>query len=435
MITVAHSNDNILFAHRCNTVFQSKKRMNETLKKIIVYSALFLFLSSLLMVDRSNTAKTINKALGLSFFPLWLVFSRRLIVLNRELVLYFCFIAWCLVTIAFNGGSWDYAYVHLKTMIQLGILMVLVTGILYEERDLNGLAFAIIGFFLVAYIGSWFGLEASTDQGQIKRMQGVTTNPNVLGFTTIYGLLAVLYLIEKNQFYGIGTFFKWNWWIPFAFFAALILPTGSRKSLITVFILLFGYALLKSTRNRTFIAITSILFILASYFLYDSLVIYVQQTAMGERLFVRETLESGASIRLSLYQQGWNIFWEHPIMGVGLNNFQRFSDTGHEAHSYYIELLAGSGIVGFMIIASVYFSLLRKSLRLFKRNCMNAETMMALGFLMSTFVMGFGYSHHRSIDHWIILAVIVAVISQPKPNSLHRADFAEQLSSRASINH
>ena len=69
--------------------------------------------------------------------------------------------------------------------------------------------------------------------------------------------------------------------------------------------------------------------------------------------------------RVMLIWYGWNWFLEHPVFGVGVNNFRAlsnlvplFAGKNFYAHNNYIEMLVGCGLVGFILYYSAHFYLL-----------------------------------------------------------------------------
>ena len=58
--------------------------------------------------------------------------------------------------------------------------------------------------------------------------------------------------------------------------------------------------------------------------------------------------------RSQMYVRGVDLFWENPLAGVGLGNFQVVSGLGAYSHSDYIEVASNTGIIGFILYFSIY---------------------------------------------------------------------------------
>ena len=64
-------------------------------------------------------------------------------------------------------------------------------------------------------------------------------------------------------------------------------------------------------------------------------------------------------IRLALVDIGWDLFYQSPITGVGVNNpsvltYFLYGKENYYLHNNYIELLAGTGIIGLLAYYSMY---------------------------------------------------------------------------------
>ena len=62
--------------------------------------------------------------------------------------------------------------------------------------------------------------------------------------------------------------------------------------------------------------------------------------------------DSSTIIRLALVDIGWDLFYQSPITGVGINNpsvytFFVYGKDNYYLHNNYIELLAGTGVIGY----------------------------------------------------------------------------------------
>ena len=88
-----------------------------------------------------------------------------------------------------------------------------------------------------------------------------------------------------------------------------------------------------------------------------------------------------------MYSFGFNLFLENPLFGIGFNNFQEYFYTGQYSHSDYIESLASTGIVGFILYQGSYFVLLLKSFKLFLRSNPNSNYRFYYAFIIITVIL------------------------------------------------
>ena len=56
--------------------------------------------------------------------------------------------------------------------------------------------------------------------------------------------------------------------------------------------------------------------------------------------------------RWKLIKEALNVFTDHPLLGIGLNNFRYFTSESTYSHCFYSEILACSGIVGTVMVLS-----------------------------------------------------------------------------------
>ncbi len=65
--------------------------------------------------------------------------------------------------------------------------------------------------------------------------------------------------------------------------------------------------------------------------------------------------------RAYFYIEGWELFKENPICGIGINNFVVIAQSELPIHSEYIVQLCECGIIGCILFVLFYASLLRYS--------------------------------------------------------------------------
>lgn len=87
-------------------------------------------------------------------------------------------------------------------------------------------------------------------------------------------------------------------------------------------------------------------------------------------------LDKDASTRLVLWDIAWQLFKEHPLLGVGMGDYSIEADkmlagrkvtTTVDTHNVYLHVLATRGLVGFVPFVLFWFVLLRELVRLMRR--------------------------------------------------------------------
>ncbi len=98
-------------------------------------------------------------------------------------------------------------------------------------------------------------------------------------------------------------------------------------------------------------------------------------------------LESGGSGRLDTWKATWNLFLDHPILGVGFRAHETVLKVNTSAHNGYLALLAEIGIIGF---TSVLFATVSGIRNIWRRNQDPSQTFSAsvlLGLACGYFVL------------------------------------------------
>lgn len=101
--------------------------------------------------------------------------------------------------------------------------------------------------------------------------------------------------------------------------------------------------------------------------------------------------------RLSEYAVGWQMFLDHPVFGIGYENYPRFyldysvrlgldpRRTERSAHSLYLEILAEQGLIGMLLFGFVIYSVYRSlisALRKLEKMAMQAEADLVFALLI-----------------------------------------------------
>jgi len=76
---------------------------------------------------------------------------------------------------------------------------------------------------------------------------------------------------------------------------------------------------------------------------------------IGRAFRGQQEVEGGVNIRFLLLERVWQIFTEHPFLGIGMGNFMVVGGMGRmSAHSEYGSVLAETGLPGFLLHFSIY---------------------------------------------------------------------------------
>lgn len=151
-----------------------------------------------------------------------------------------------------------------------------------------------------------------------------------------------------------------------------------------------------------------------------------------------ELLDQSFRGRLSENTAAWQMFLDHPVVGVGLGNYslqyQNYSRligvdprrTARSPASLYMEILSEQGLVGmvvFVILLIMVFGGMRRAYRQFRRSGMEREADMSLalmagflGYMFSAVTKNSAYSN----VFWLLVGITFAAVQVAKASQLER---------------
>lgn len=253
------------------------------------------------------------------------------------------------------------------------------------------------------------------------RFFGTVANANTFGVQITAGLVCGLYLLSTvNKFKLLM--------VPVLvaiviFFAYLIIASGSRKAAVGMLLVvgLFGFSWSRRIAKKS--VAKAVLPILAGIVASIVMIFAVVQSSHGDR-FVRiyegfvlgktDRIESSEEHRLHMYEKGWELAMENPILGIGLDNFRLASvgglsgSFGTYAHSNYIELMVGTGMLGMGLYYLAWLIVAIDGMGKEHRYRPEAQISMILLFIMCAYDFA-GVSYYSKVS-WVIYALILAGI-------------------------
>lgn len=187
-------------------------------------------------------------------------------------------------------------------------------------------------------------------------------NSNSTAVLAVFAILLSIYNIKNVKTH------KWFYIFTLFILTFSVLLSRSKKGLFGLFIGLIIYLYysdvgIKKIRNIIFGAATIYIFYLSIInipFLYEGI---------GHRIEMMISVFTGMSSEMSstkeremLIRQGIEVWQQHKILGIGLNNFSLYQTVkiGYYAHCNYVELLADLGIIGTAIYYYLPLILLAK---------------------------------------------------------------------------
>lgn len=317
-------------------------------------------------------------------------------------------------------------------MTRMVVMLWAFMAIFYRQKNCTYLYYALIAVALVQVLASMLGIQLdvgelalvrSTGAAATSRTAGMTGNANTMGFVMLSSIWGCIMLWQSESVKRSGCVGRLVLLCLIVLFSHYIIQTASRKSLLVAVILLFAWFVWlipgRFSFKSVFIAsAASLLLVIVGVVVFGYI---MKDTYMGQRLLQwsdagRGSLSAGfrENVRYLLYVEGWNMFLEHPIAGIGLSQFaHHFFNLYYVelySHSDYMEPLACTGLVGFILYHGFAFSVTLRLIRLLR--CQLPDTIsyiikgMLLFMIANHYLIGLGCPHWNITDHNMVVLFI-----------------------------
>ena len=360
-------------------------------------------------------------------FILLCVLSTYKIVLNgakihipHVLFPLFIFYLWCWIGALVNYQHVDKVFSRCLTITLLYAVMIIMYNYLYIEKNADTvlLSIYIAGLIFSIYVIQVEGGFAKYVAGVIagRRMGSVVSNVNSLGLNLCFAFASGCYLLVKTRNPLLI--------IPFAPLLLVAGGTGSRKVLLFLAgfaVVYFAFYVRMTTKKGSlkrlvkytwiFLLLGVSVFLVSLTGFFDT--ILDRFSGMAGVLTGNTMQESSADTRMDMIRIGFIGFREKPVFGYGLSNSGTLTSrylNGFDTylHNNYVELLATTGIVGFLFYYLFYALILIKMItRLKERNLLiiYGVATLAMQFVLEVAVVSY-FSKRLAINTaiWLYIA-------------------------------
>ena len=146
--------------------------------------------------------------------------------------------------------------------------------------------------------------------------------------------------------------------------------------------------------------------------------IILSNTLLGERLFEAATNTNKFNTtnskflelmddRAIFYIEGWLLFIENPITGIGLRNFMVDFDYEHPIHSEYMVQIAETGIIGTTLYVIFYTLIIRLILKT-RKNKLNSNIFLIMfGFIATILFISLTSWTYEFSRYYVIFGLII----------------------------
>lgn len=258
------------------------------------------------------------------------------------------------------------------------IEILICTSVFYwyfaQELSATALLKAIMwgGYLVVGYTFLEFGIEGiGAILQDASRIETDFANINGVAMVTAMALtIAVHFWIYEG--FQISTVLM----IPSV---VALMASGSRTALVMAVVGVFLVIVFKIWSKHKVLALLKtgvfIIVAIAALRLIMQLPIFEGMALRMDSLVAQFTgegeVDSSVERRGEFVALGWDLFSAHPIFGVGIDNARLYAEevVGRKTylHNNFLEMLAGGGILGFLIFYGIYGFLLVKLWRIRKK--------------------------------------------------------------------
>ncbi len=241
-----------------------------------------------------------------------------------------------------------------------------------------------------------------------ERMDNAIMNVNNLAMASSFSFIIHLY-------FGLNEKFRIT---NLAMISTLLILAFSRSRKGFIIVLCGSLLILLQSRwnnkQKLFsiikVLILLIVFVIATYFLLKLPVFSRLNERITSLLYIfsdKNKADASAVTRLRYRDIGFTIFRKYPILGVGLNNpcvfVKQYTGRLVYLHENFLEILAGCGIVGFIIYYSMYFYVGYNFIK-YRKNESKTYFLCVILFLL-TLVMHFGNVSYRFSFEYLYLMI------------------------------
>lgn len=255
----------------------------------------------------------------------------------------------------YSANSNDYTVRYIK----MGVGFFIVASLMYNESDIKDLL-TIFLVVMLLYVGK-SAIEFFVHGRHVYRMGIVRmiaidktySDPNSFGASMVYSL-PFAYVIAKSGFFGRRMTMASYCYLGLV--SVCIVFTGSRSALVCS--LLYGAMLLWKSNHKV---AKGMLSCVALVIVWD----VMPEDYRGRFWSIVDSSEyqvnavESANNRILHLKDGWRLFLEHPIFGIGIGNYPYYNAAGQQLHNLYGKLLGEMGLIGSMTYMTLIICLYR----------------------------------------------------------------------------
>lgn len=299
--------------------------------------------------------------------------------------------------------GFDRVWTYLYRMLPLVLALVFIKN---SEQLMKIVIVMSISIVITDAYGIWQAIHGNY------RVAAFGSHPMILAGYLIQMILLLLIVGLEQQFLSLQ---KKCYFVSLAAFSIIILIyNGTRGAWIAVVFTLLLYGLLHIRRNKKVIMI----FLVISLFCG---VLVISTPVIKDRVSsILDMSNQSNSERVLLWKSAWNMFRDHPLLGVGPGNFvevyrpyyispdAKEPELGH-AHNNFMQMLAETGIIGLSAFVYMFGYILVTMCNRYLKNQQDIWSLIAVLVTLSLLIQGlteFNFGNSAvSRMYWFILGL------------------------------
>ena len=327
-----------------------------------------------------------------SIFFLYYVFKKKdfYYFFNKPIIIFFIFCIYCILISIFIAEDMMLSFESSLFYFRVGVFSCFIWYLIDKDKNiLNYFYYALILSFSVLVIDGFFQYFTGHNllgfpPGMHNRISSFFRDELIMGsyLSRLFPLLFALFLVKKKHKYEI-----FSVGVLFILVHVLIFVSGERSAFFfLVLSVLFIIIFIKKYKKFRLVAFTISMILI--------FIIIQSSPKLTHRMFVSPVEEMGlldgsrkpiifTPAHDSLIRTAYNMFKDKPLLGHGPKMFRVICKDKKYAngatpcmthpHNFYVQLLAETGIVGFLFLFSVLVYVLFTSLRQLKTIIFNQK--------------------------------------------------------------
>lgn len=273
------------------------------------------------------------------------------------------FLTWLLLSISWATDPGNAMAQNLNWLIA-GVIFILVTTACMTRDRATWIAVAFVVGASLSVLAGIAGLDAPVtalaeqelSDAERGRFSGASGDPNYLAAGALPAVILLAGLVRRKRSSLVNGFLL----VPAVLLLFGFAASESRGGMVAATVaLLAAFIFFKHRRGRLILAVL-VLSALAAFWFWISPESLARMTASDD----------GGNGRTELWQVALRMWQDHPIAGVGLNNYivesagyvrepgnleavQLIAERPHVAHNTYLQMLAETGLVGLTLFLAV----------------------------------------------------------------------------------